>query len=232
MTEKLALTSGVTEINGRPHMVNNRGHYIPAENVRAADKLEDQLVRMIFNYADDLHAQIERFKGHCFDDIGAHLALVGEQYGAKPKGGVRGNMQFTSFDGCLQVLVAVADLISYGPELQVAKQLFDECLAEWGADAHPAIRQLLQDAFNTEKTGQVSRDLIFRLLRTEVDDPRWRDAQRALKDSMRPEATKTYIRFRRRARPTDRWQNVTISIAAADLPPAAPATVDGEADAQ
>lgn len=213
----LALTTGLIDINGRSHMADNRGRYIPVENVRDTDKLEDQLVRLIFGYADDLHAQIARFKGHCFDDIGAHLALIAEKYGAK-KGGIKGNMNFTSFDGCLQVQVAVADFVRYGTELQTAKTLFDECLAEWGADAHPVIRQLLQDAFGTEKAGQVSRELIFRLLRTEVDDPRWREAQRALKDSMQTERSKTYIRFRRRARPTDPWEKVTISIASAELP--------------
>ncbi len=217
----LALTTGLIDINGKPHMTDTRGRYTPLENVRDTDKLEDQLVRMIFDYADELHEQIARFKGHCFDDIGSHLALVAEKYGAKAKGGVKGNMSFTSFDGCLQVLVAVADFVTYGPELQTAKELFDTCLSEWGAGAHPAIRQLLQDAFNTEKTGHVSRDLIFRLLRTEVDDPRWREAQRALKDSMKTERSKTYIRFRRRARPTDTWEKVTISIASAELPPAA-----------
>jgi hypothetical protein len=209
----IALTTPTVEVNGNPCLMDRHGSYIPLENVKATDKMEDQLVRGIFGYAIDLNAQISRFRNHCEDDIAAHQTLVSEQYGATGKGGRKGNMSFTSFDGCLQVQIAVADKISFGTELASAKELFDACLMEWGAEAHPAIRQLLQDAFNTEKTGQVSRDLIFRLLRTEVDDPRWKEAQRALKDSIRPEGTKEYIRFRRRARPTDKWENVTIDIA-------------------
>lgn len=219
----IALTTPTVEVHGNTCMMDGRGRYIPVESIRPTDKLEDQLVRAIFGYADELHDQISRFRGHCEDDIAAHQALVAEQYGATGKGGRKGNMTFTSFDGCLQIQIAVADKISFGTELASAKELFDACLMEWGAEAHPVIRQLLQDAFNTEKTGQVSRDLIFRLLRTPVEDPRWQEAQRALKDCIRPEGTKEYMRFRRRACPTDKWENVTIDIASTDAAPPATA---------
>lgn len=196
-------------------MRDSKGRYVPEELVRPEDKLEDQLVAKVMNYADDLSAQISRFRGHCFDDIGAFLDLLSEKYGAK-RGGPKGNMTFTSYDGCLKITVQVADRLGFGPELQVAKGLIDECIAEWAADANAQIRALVNHAFQTDKEGQVSREAIFALRRVAIDDERWKSAMAAITDSIRVLGSKAYIRFYRRKNPSDRWQAVTIDLAQAE----------------
>jgi hypothetical protein len=216
-------SAGIVELNGQSFMRDAKGRLSPVELVKAADKLEDQLVRTILGYADDLNQQIARFKGHCFDDIGAHLDLISEQYGYKPKDGAKGNMTFTSYDGCLKVQVAIADTLVFGPELQIAKGLIDECIAEWAEGSRAEIRALVEHAFRTDKEGQVSREAVFSLRKIDIEDGRWRHAIQAINDSIRIQGSKTYLRFYRRARPTDRWENVTIDLASAELPQAAPA---------
>lgn len=197
------------------YMTDAKGRLAPLSLVSATDQLEDQLVRSILRYADDLNGQIARFKGHTFDDIGAYLDILSEKYGLKPKDGAKGNMTFTSYDSCLKVQVAIADTLVFGPELQIAKGLIDDCITEWAEGSRVEIRALVEDAFQVNKEGEVSREAIFRLRKMDIDDDRWRNAIQAISDSIRIQGSKTYLRFYRRARPTDRWENVTIDLASA-----------------
>jgi len=218
MTVQTPDKAGITVLGERQFMSDAKGRLTPVELVKDTEKLEDQLVRRILGYADDLNGQIARFKGHVFDDIGAFLSLLSEQYGWKPKDGAKGNMTFTSYDSCLKVQVAIADTLVFGPELQIAKGLIDECIAEWAVDSRVEIRALVEHAFHTDKEGEVSREAIFSLRRIAIDDDRWKSAIRAINDSIRIQGSKTYLRFYRRATPGDRWDNVTIDLASAALP--------------
>jgi len=185
----------------------------PEGTVKDVDKLEDQLVKKIMGYADDLSAQIARFKGHTFDDVAAFMDLLAEQYDTK-KGGAKGNVSFTSFDGLTQVRVQVQDYITFGPELQVAKSLIDECINEWSEGSRDEIRALVNNAFNVEKTGQVNREALFRLRKVNIQHEKWQKAMEAINDSIRVEGSKTYVRFYRRKTANDRWAAVPIDLAA------------------
>jgi hypothetical protein len=155
---------GITQVNGKPYMADAKGALVPLEMVKAADKLEDETVRKIMGFARDLSARIARFRGHTMTDLGEFDALLEQDYGTR-KGGKKGNRTYQSFDGLMKVSVAVADFVDFGPQLQVAKTLIDECLNEWSADSRPEIRAIVTRAFNTDKEGQINRSEIFMLLR-------------------------------------------------------------------
>lgn len=111
--------------------------------------------------------------------------------------------------------VQIADFIDFGPQLQVAKRLLDECLTEWSADSRPEIRAVITRAFNTDKEGQVNRSEIFMLLRLDIQDTRWTEAMRAIREAMRITGSKEYVRFYERASVKDGWKAVTIDLAKA-----------------
>jgi hypothetical protein len=196
------------------YMQDAKGRLVPEHLVKPTDLLEDQTVRKILGYADELNTQISRFKAHCFDDIGAYLDLLAERYGWKPKDGAKGNMTLTTYDGTFKVQVAIADTLTFGPELQIAKELIDACIAEWAEGSRDEIRALVAYAFQTDKEGQVSREAVFSLRRINIDDARWLTAIAAINDSIRVQGSKTYLRFYRRTKTTDRWEHVTIDLAA------------------
>ncbi|MBP2301280.1 DUF3164 family protein [Azospirillum picis] len=196
------------------YMADAKGRLVPEALVKPTDKLQDQLVRKLMGYADDLSAQVARFKAHTFDDVGAFLALLAEQY-QDTRGGQKGNMTLTSFDGTMKVQVAVADHMTFGPELQIAKNLIDACIADWSTGANDNIRALVEHAFRVDQEGQVSRDAIFALRRVAIEDERWKQAMAAIADSVRIEGTKSYVRFYRRPSPDAAWKAVTIDLASA-----------------
>ncbi|MGX1259823.1 DUF3164 family protein [Sinorhizobium fredii] len=206
--------TGEVMVNGKPYMPDAKGNLVPVEAIKAANKLEDETVRKIMGYARDLSAQIGRFKQYTFDDLGSFEALLAQEYG-EAKRGAKGNKTFMSFDGLMKVQVQVQDYVDFGPQLQIAKSLVDECLNEWAADSRPEIRAIVTRAFNTDKTGQINRAEIFMLLRLDIEDSRWKRAMEAIHDAMRVVGSKTYVRCYERRSIDDNWQAVTIDLAKA-----------------
>lgn len=216
MTKKIDLGDGVREIEGASYMTGADGRLTPLELIKPADKLADETVRKVMGFALDLSAQIERFKAHTMDDLAGLDGLLEQQYGVVKAGNRgKGNRTYLSYDGCLKVTVQVADFVDFGPELQIAKQLIDECLNEWAAESRPEIRAIVTRAFNTDKEGQINRTEIFMLLRLDIEDERWQRAMTAIRDAMRVVGRKEYVRFAIRDDPTATWRSVTIDLAKA-----------------
>ncbi|HBD91790.1 MAG: sulfate transporter [Rhodobacteraceae bacterium GWE1_64_9] len=206
--------TGIVDVNGKPYMADAKGALVPVEAIKAQHKLEDGLVRKVMGFALALSAQISRFRGHTFTDLGEFDALLAQEYGLT-KGGAKGNRTYSTHDGLFMVEVRVADQIDFGPELQIAKGLVDICLNEWSADAPAELRALVTRAFNVDKEGKINRSEIFMLLRLDFADARWQEAMRAVKDAMRIVGSKSYLRFRMREAFDAAWTTVTIDLAAA-----------------
>lgn len=207
---------GTTLVNGEVWMNDARGGMMPASVVKPADKLNDETVRKIVGFALDLSAQIERFKAHTMADLSALDALLEQDYGVVKAGNRgKGNRSYISFDGCLKVSVQVADFIDFGPELQIAKTLIDECLNEWSAGSRPEIQAIVTKAFNTDRAGQINRAEIFMLLRLDIEDERWLRAMAAIRDAMRVVGRKEYVRFETRPNTTSKFEAITINLAKA-----------------
>lgn len=207
-------TDGVTVINGREFMTDSQGGYIPLANIKPADKLQDETVRKIMGYAVDLNARINRFRDHTMVDLGTFDSLLAQEYDAKI-GGKKGNRTYQTIDGLMKVQVQVSDLVTFGPELQVAKNLLDECLNEWSADSRPEIQAVVTRAFNTDKEGQINKSELFMLLRLQIEDARWNRAMDAIRDSIKITGSKEYVRFYRRDTHKDQWKAVSIDLAKA-----------------
>jgi len=194
---------------------DGQGRRVPVERVTEYERAEDALVRELFGKAIGLHRQLVAFKSQSFDDLDALVSLLSEKYGRK-RGGKKGNVTFSTYDARLKVSINVADVLTFGPSLQIAKEICDEILTDLSKNTPPLIRDLIQDAFRTGKAGQVPRDQIFRLLRTEHDDPRWSQMQGAIKDAIRTETTKSYIRFQ--FRPNAHASHITLTLDIAAVP--------------
>ena len=113
-------------------VLDAKGNLIAEKNVKPTDLMIDQAVREIAGYADDLSAQIARFRGHSHDDIETLLSLLSEKYGVTKSRSEKGSITLTSFDGLIKVTQTSADILEFGPELKIAKALLDELIEEWG----------------------------------------------------------------------------------------------------
>lgn len=208
------LPTGRVTIDGAEHILGPDGAKLPIGVVKPQHVMEDELVRCEMSHAVALSDQLSRFLAHFWDNLGAFEALLSERYGATV-GGKKGNKTLMSYDGLFKVTVQVADNIQFGPELQVAKTLVDECLNDWTASAGDELKAVITRAFNTDKEGQINRAALYSLLQLEITDERWKRAMQAIRDAMRVVGSKSYVRFYRRAATGAPWQAVTIDLAKA-----------------
>jgi Protein of unknown function (DUF3164) len=206
--------NGTIMVNGRKFHIDAKGGHMPEARVKAQDKLQDETVRKIMGHAFDLSAQTSRFKAHTMADLSSLVAVLEQQYGFVAKGNKgKGNVTYMTYDALMMIKVQVADNITFGPELQIAKHLVDECLTEWSQDARDEIQAIILGAFDTDKEGRISRTRICSLLKLDIDDDRWQRAMAAIRDAQRVVGTKEYVRFYHRKRLEDAFTAVTIDMA-------------------
>lgn len=210
--DPLPAGDGTVVIGGKTYLPNAVGGFDPIEMVKPARRLEDEMVRKVLGHARDLSAQIGRFKGHVYDDLSGLDALLAQEYQVK-RGGRKGNRTYTSNDGLGKVQVQMADLIEFGPELQAAKSLIDECLVEWTDEGRAEVRAIVLRAFKVEKEGQINKAELFGLLRLDITDARWLRAMQAIHDAIRIVGSKQYFRFYERPDVMARWRAITIDLA-------------------
>jgi hypothetical protein len=165
--------------------------------VKPIDRQRDELVEELFARYSVLLYQCEQFSDSAHADIDAHLQLVQEKYGVK-LGGQVGNLVLTSYDGTHKIVRAVDKVIAFTDEIHAAKKLIFACVEEWITEARPELKVLVEDAFRQDKQGHLSAGRILGLLRLEIADARWVQAMQAIKDSVRVQNTRTYLRFYRR----------------------------------
>ncbi|WP_395391468.1 DUF3164 family protein [Novosphingobium sp. BL-8A] len=213
MNEQDQASPGRRSIDGHTYFISGDGSLIPEGTVKTADKLQDEIVRRIIDGALPLSALVSDFRQKTLDEVDEFVRLLEQEYSAR-RGGSKGNLTFTSFDGLLKICVQVSENVVFGPELQVAKGLVDDCLREWSAGSCDEIRAIINRAFDVDNQGRINRNDLFGLLRLEIEDARWQEAMRAIRDSIRVVGSKRYVRMYRRPNPKAAWTAIAIDVAA------------------
>lgn len=208
------LPAGQEEHAGKVYMRDAKGSLTPLELVKRSDVLKDELIRDMVVRAEELRAKIKRFREGGFDEADMFIELLADSYGVK-LGGAKGNLTLESYDGTQRITIQVADLITFGPELQIAKAIVDECLLDWGAESRPEIRKIVQNAFDVDGQGKVNRGALLGLKRLDITDERWQRAMAAVSDSIQVTGSKRYMRFHKRANPQAAWEAIPLDAATA-----------------
>jgi hypothetical protein len=185
----------------------------PVDAIKKIDLLRDDLVMEIVNKAKVKRDELVTLKAEIYGDIESFVDLSSEQYGVK-RGGKKGNVTLTSFDGKYKIIKANADNVVFDERLQAAKALIDECLAEWSKGAHPGLVTIVNDAFRTDTKGELRTNRVLALRRHDINDIRWKNAMDAIADSLQVVGSKTYIRVYERIGQTDRYKQIPLDIAA------------------
>lgn len=191
---------------------NALGHLVPENQVREHDKLRDQVARDLATAAIDLSGALEAYKRKALKDIADLISISLERYGVTI-GGEKGNATFYTYDGEYKVERAYADRITFTDEILAAKALIDSCIIAWSEGANSHLRVLVDRAFRANKQGQIKTSDVLSLLRVEIDDPSWKLAMQALRDSIQVIGSAVYVRIYKREGMTDRYQPISLNIA-------------------
>lgn len=193
---------------------NSLGHLVPITSISAWTLMEDNLVDELFTAAEQLQEQMRRVKFRTMADIQAFTDLLRDKYQVS-KGGEIGFLTLTSYDGTKQIKISIGRQLTFGPELDSARQLVHACIRKWAGDANSNIRALVEHAFQADEQGRLSPSRIWELTRIEIkDEPDWDNAMKAIRDAVRWEGEKPYLRFYRRQPPDKKWVMLTLDMAA------------------
>lgn len=213
MTHAPKTTPGAATPVPEGHMRDAKGLLWPIELIKPIDRARDDLVIELATAAKEMSAALRKFKGRVFGDIHAFVNMSAEEYEVV-LGGKKGNLTLYSFDGRYKILLAVADNIVFDERLQAAKALIDECVADWSQGTRPEIVALVQQAFDTDKEGNINTGRILGLRRVKIDDERWVRAMTAVGESVQVVGSKQYTRFYERVGDTDQYAPINLDLAA------------------
>ncbi|MFI8383325.1 DUF3164 family protein [Pseudomonas sp. NPDC079086] len=190
---------------------NAIGNLVHETEIREQDKLRDGVVTEIAKKAVELNAALKSLKEKALADIADLISIAGEKYDMK-LGGPKGNVTLTSFDGGYRVQRVCADRITYTEEMEVAKAKVFECIRSWSDVSHKHLVTIASNAFRLNRQGEISVARVAELMRIEIDDPEWRKAMEAVKDSLSVAGKAVYIRIQER-QADDSYETIILDIA-------------------
>lgn len=211
-------TQETTAVNEVPegYMLDSKQRLVPLSTVDDYDIEINDFVNVHIEEARHIQSTLKTFKRKVYEDCYAFLELLAEKYETKKKrGGAKGGFSFTSYDGKLQIKITVQDRITFGPELQIAKELIDECVQDWSSNANDYLKVLVNDAFEVDREGNLNtaRILSLRKHKDKIIDQRWVNAMEAIADAIMVTGSKAYLNFRERTH-EGKLMNIPLDLAA------------------
>lgn len=208
MTENTTITP--TALDPSAYLTDAQGRLVPRANIADADLLRDQLVTDLVLNVRLASAELGELKAHLLERISEHLALVAQDYGVNITGR-NGNVVLTSYDGRYKIERVSADRIVVGEQIHAAEALVREYLADATREAGPALVAIVDRAFRRNpKTGQLNVARLLDFISVRIDDPRWRGAQTAIRDSLHASESVTYFRAYERADAMQPWRQIPL----------------------
>lgn len=177
-------------------LMNSRGFKVPFDTIPAQDLLRNDLVLKLTGQAKVLSKSHDEFKRNVFSEANDLVSLLASEYNTEI-GGTKGNITLSSFDNKSKIQIGVADQISFGAEIDIAKKLITEVIEEELSESSNFIADLLRDAFEADKQGQFNKNriLTLRKYRNANESDKWKEAMKALDDAIIASNSKTYINF-------------------------------------
>lgn len=190
---------------------NAIGNLVHETEIREQDKLRDGVVTDIAATAVALSAALKALKEKALTDIDDLISIAGEKYDMK-LGGPKGNVTLTSFDGSYRVQRVSADRITYTEEMEVAKAKVFECIRSWSDDSNKHLVTIATNAFRLNRQGEISVSRVAEMMRIEIDDPEWKKAMEAVKDSLAVSGKAIYVRVQERQK-DGAYKTISLDIA-------------------
>lgn len=196
MKVTIPVTIPTEEISGVAYVNKGKGELIALSAIKPEHIEEDELVRRLSAKAAEMNASLASFRDEIFAEVTAYRDLLAEKYGVKRRG-VKGNITLSTVDTGLRLTIAIGETLTFGPELEVAKELIDGCIRRWSEGSSNNIRALVDQAFQVDKKGKLNTDRILGLRRLQMEDDTgdWEKAMNIIGDSVRVMASKEYARF-------------------------------------
>ncbi len=178
---------------------DKEGNFKHSDMVRVDKQIEDELVESLVDSALVLQGQMKEFKIKAFAECYAFVDLLRKEYDMKRITSKVGAVTLKSFNGTKEVQIQVAKLITFDQKLTLAKEKIDEYLTHKTENLDSEIQTLITRAFDV-KNGKVDAKQIIGLKSYNITHPKWKEAMAMIDEATEIAGTKSYIRFKQRAK--------------------------------
>jgi len=197
-------------------MTDAAGAAVPVKYVKSYDKRRDLLARRIrtrWEVAQLILARVYRETAADVAEI-EKLAASGRT-GARGLG-VKGNFQFQSFDGLIQVSRAARYEIRFDERLKSAQEIIEGIIREKTEAIDSDIAEMLRGVFRPTSDGLLSQARVMGLFRLKISHPRWSEAMDLIRESIESRKGKTLFSVRSKASRESEWKSIELDIADCD----------------
>lgn len=192
-------------------MTDAQGQTVPLKYVKQYDRERDRLARRCLKRFRDARAALERVYADTLEDIEMLESLAGKD--GKPLGGIKGNLQFCSFDGLIQVYRMARYEIRFDERLQVARDLIYGVIDAKAQGLDEDLAGLIRQIFEPNADGMLSQSRVMGLFRFKVKSPDWARAMDLIRESIGTKRGKTLIGVQVKPGREGEWQAILLDIA-------------------
>lgn len=171
------------------------GSMISYDKLSPEKQIEHDVVVRLCEKATGHSEALTKFKHTALAEMIAARVMMLEDHGVR-KGGTEGNLTLRSACGRLMVKMTVSKHISFGPELEAAKELIGEFMeAELAKGGSDKIRDIVEKVFKLNAKGRIDTGGILGLREHRFDDPLWERAMLAIEEAICRDSATTYVNF-------------------------------------
>lgn len=185
----------MSETETSPNLIKRPdGSYIDYKDVEPRQQLGHDLVSRFFPEAEALSDNLKALKKSVLSEMHAYRWVMMEDYGlqvGRPEGG----FSLKTIDGLRKIEMSVSKHISFGPEIEAAKELLMQFLADELEGSSNVIQEIFNKAFKLSSTGRLDTGGILGLKTHRFDHPLWNRAMDAIDDALVADSSTVYVRF-------------------------------------
>jgi hypothetical protein len=193
-------------------MTNAQGQDVPVKYVPKYDRARDLRARRCLARWQKMRLALEQ----CYAETAAELAdmeFMAAENRTDRKLGVKGNFQFQSFDGLIQVSRSARYELRFDERLRVAQQIIEEVIQEKAEGVDPDLAELVRGIFRPTSDGLLSQSRVMGLFRLKITHPRWGEAMDLIRASIESRRGKNLLAVRFKPNRDAEWQPVLLDIA-------------------
>lgn len=173
------------------------GSTIAYGKLEPAKQIEHDLVTKLCEQAIAHSSTLSTFKHDAISEMIAARVMMLDDYKVK-KGGKDGNLTLRTVCGRFMAKMTVSKHITFGPELEAAKELINEFMdAELAKGGSEFIREIVEKVFALNGKGRIDTGGILGLREHTFDNEKWMNAMQAIEDAICRDSATTYINFYR-----------------------------------
>ncbi len=174
------------------------GTEIPVNRLTKAEKIMEKNAYKLLREAQSISEKLKSYKEQIADlSAEAFDAFMSEKATAKERER-KGNFTWYNFNRSIKIEVAVSERIEFDDlTIKAAKEKFDEFLNREVTTKNEFAKQMVLDAFETQRNNKLDTKRVLGLMRYEskIKDPLFSEAVELIQQSIRRPDSKTYFRI-------------------------------------